>query len=108
MMPKRFKELRLKNDLTQERLAFIAGVSVRNIQQFEQLNGVSSRKPNPMVSKLLEYIDEGRLDIDGLLSPKEEKREVLIDMKRQMTDNTAKKQPSHATKIHLLIQVIYR
>ncbi|MEP2942353.1 MAG: helix-turn-helix domain-containing protein [Hyphomicrobiales bacterium] len=86
MTPERFKELRLKNDLTQERLAFIAGVSVRNIQQFEQLNGVSSRKPNPMVSKLLEYIDEGRLDIGGLLSTKEEKREVLKDIKRQMAE----------------------
>lgn len=47
MTPERFRELRLKHNLTQELLAHILGVLVRNVQQFERLDGESSRKPNP-------------------------------------------------------------
>lgn len=82
MTPERFRELRLKHNLTQERLAHILGVSVRNVQQFEQLDGESSRKPNPIACKVLEYIDSGLLDITNIEEPEtpEYKSKVLAEM----------------------------
>ena len=82
MTPERFKELRLKHGLTQELLAHILGVSVRNVQQFEQLGGESSRKPNPIACKMLEYIDSGLLDITNIEEPEtpEDRAKALAEI----------------------------